>query len=114
VQVLWTSITNEHTRGQPRVIRVQQGDGCIGRCAGSKQQLALSNGVSAHVRHAFNSLGATRRRRAADGRCALAPSPCHRCVCACARAAQPQPQQARHDSTLQQLSLVFAGSSNGG
>jgi hypothetical protein len=41
VQVLWTRITNQHTHGSARLIRVQQGEGLVGSCAADKQQLAV-------------------------------------------------------------------------
>lgn len=41
VQVLWTRITNQHTHGAARLIRVQQGEGLVGSCAADKQQLAM-------------------------------------------------------------------------
>lgn len=40
-QVLWTRITNRHTHGQAKLIRVQKEEGLIGGCAAEKQQLAL-------------------------------------------------------------------------
>lgn len=51
-QVLWTSIANYNTHGQPRLFRVQQGGGgIIGMCAENKQQLSLCLLVSTAVQH---------------------------------------------------------------
>lgn len=40
-QVLWTRVTNRHTHGQAKLIRVQQREGLIGSCAADKKQLVL-------------------------------------------------------------------------
>jgi hypothetical protein len=49
LQVLWTHITNRHTHGNPRLMRVQQGEGLIGCCAADKKQLALGLTVRSFV-----------------------------------------------------------------
>lgn len=48
-QVLWTRVTNRHTHGQAKLIRVQQREGLIGSCAADKKQLVLCCKVRLHM-----------------------------------------------------------------
>jgi hypothetical protein len=47
-QVLWTRVTNRHTHGQAKLIRVKQREGLIGSCAADKKQLVLCCKVGLH------------------------------------------------------------------